>query len=69
MQKLHEVFLFDQKDHLMQNFKEILLSGILRQTKSDEVFLFLHRYVWFNRFLQKSLYTPIKVSSRLLSFC
>ena len=41
----------------MQNFKEILLSGILRQTKSDEVFLFLHRNVWFNRFLQKSLHT------------
>ena len=52
----------------MQTFKERLFSRILRQTKSDEVFLFLNKKVLFIRFLQNH-FTPIKVSSKLLSFC
>ena len=41
----------------MQTFKEGLFSRILRQTKSDEVFLFLNKRVLFKRFLQKSPHT------------
>ena len=41
----------------MQTFKERLFSRILRQTKSDEVFLFLNEKVLFKRFLQNSPHT------------